>query len=105
MINKIINGLFSLIWGFVGVFTTPISNWLSSVSPDMASLFTSVNNFLNNLADVIAWFIYLIPRPLGVSALALFLFVVINSQSLIIIFKINSWVIDLIKRVWIFGGK
>lgn len=105
MINKFFEALFNFLWTMVGTFTTPISDFLVNAIPDLGSAFTNVNNFLNGLTNVIGWFIYLIPRPFGVLALTLFLFVVTSSQSIIILIKISSWCIDLVKRIWIFGGK
>lgn len=105
MISKFFESLFNFLWTMVGMFTTPISDFLTNAIPDLSSAFTNVNNFLNGLTNVIGWFIYLIPRPFGVLCLSLFLLVVISSQSIIILMKVSSWVIDLVKRIWIFGGK
>lgn len=104
MINKIIEGLFNFIFGFVDAFTQPISDLLINNIPDLSNMFTAVNSFLNSILNFIAYFVYLIP-PFTKSCLLILLYVIVSTASIVIFVYVQGHILNFIKRFNIFGGK
>lgn len=105
MINKLINGLFGFVWGFVGSVTGPISQALTAQFPDLSNYGSAVQSFLNTCSSLFAWVVYLIPRPLTLGILGIFVTYVGANILRILAIKILGMILDLVKRVNPFTGK
>ena len=105
MINAIIEGLYSFLFDLVGYFTTPISSALSANFPDLTTHINTINTFFNGLASVIAWFFYLVPKPLTAWMVTAFVLTVITAYPLMITIELIGKTLDLIKRIFPFNGK
>lgn len=105
MINKIISGLYDFIFTFVGGFTQPISDFITQNIPNLDSYLQQVNDFMNSITGVIGWFVYLIPKPFTATMLAVLFYFVASSGTVILMVYIGGHVLDLIKRLNIFGSK
>lgn len=104
MVDKLIEGLYNFLFGLVGTFTSPISNLLNTNFPDLSNVITQVTGFINSLSSLFAYFLYLVP-PLTRVVLLAFLSTVILVYPGMIAIELLGKSLDLIKRVWPFGGK
>lgn len=105
MIDKLIEGLYNFLFGLTGTVTQPISDFLNNNFPDLSTAISTATSFFNSLSNVIAWFVFLIPKPFTIAMFLLFLVGVITLLPLMIEMEIVGKGLDLIKRVNPFGGK
>lgn len=104
MINTLIEGLYDFLFGIVGTFTSPISSFLNQNFPDVSYIIVHITTFINSLNGYFAWFIHLLPTYTRVAFLA-FLATVILCYPGMIVIELAGKSLDVIKRVWPFGGK
>lgn len=105
MINKILEGMYNFIFSMVGTFTQPISDFINNTFPDLSNALSNVTAFFNSLGSLIAWVVYLIPKPFTLLMLTTFLSVFIITFPGLIEMDILGKMLDFVKRIWPFGGK
>ena len=104
MVNKLISGLYDFLFSLTGAFTSPISDFLNQNFPDISYIISHVTTFINGLSGYFAWFIHLLPSLTRLALLA-FLATVIMCYPGMIVIELAGKSLDVIKRVWPFGGK
>ena len=105
MINKLIEGFYTFLFNIIGTFTAPISNAINNLFPGISDGLQTITGFFNGLTSYIAWFVYLIPKPLTINLLLAFIGGIVLLYPTMISIEIMGKLINFIKRIWPFGGK